>query len=332
MLLRGVRLAQKASTVNLRELPIARRSFLKAAAPGIVFAVESLGSIVTPQTPIERGQFSESDLGWVRDQLLELVNSERSASGLTPLRLDDLASQVANLHAADMAKAEFLSHWGSDGHKPYQRYSFAGGIDAMQENVSAADNIASVTPMRVFADLRDMHAEMHAETPPNDGHRQAILAPQHTHVGFGVALKGVSLRLTEIYLSRYLEIKSVPHQAKPKTTVVLNGRFLNAEHFLHQVDVFYEPLPVAPEIAWLRLPRGYSLPDEYVTLKPKAPEGTTYADGSRGVYEWNRNGTFNVPAKLFKDLPGIYSIVFWIRRVPAEKAFPAAAVCIRCEV
>jgi hypothetical protein len=230
-----------------------------------------------------------------------------------------------------MVKGDFLSHWGSDGLKPYQRYSFAGGSDAIQENVSAAEDIASVTPKGVDSDLGYMHTKMHAEKPPNDGHRRAILTPQHTHVGFGIALKGHSLRLAEIYLARYLEIKPVARKAPRKATVVFTGHLLNSKHFLQEVDVFYEPLPNTPEAVWLRTARPYSLPDEYVALWPKAPEGTTYGDGSTGDYEWSRNGKFRVPAKLYKDAPGIYTIVFWIRRVPTDTAFPAAEICIRCE-
>ena len=314
--------------MRLAETPIARRSFLKAVVPCFAFTV---GSAVRSQTPIERGQFGEDDLGTARAQLLDLVNSERSLAGATRLELDDLACKVANEHALDMVKGDFLSHWGSDGLKPYQRYSFAGGSDAIQENVSAAESIASVTPKGVNADLRYMHTKMHAETPPNDGHRRAILAPQHTHVGFGIALKGHSLRLAEIYLARYLEINSVARQAPRKATVVFTGHLLNSKHFLHEVDVFYEPLPNTPEAVWLRTPRPYSLPDEYVALRPKAPEGTTYGDGGTGDNEWSRNGKFRVPVKLYKDAPGIYTIVFWIRRVPADTAFPAAEICIRCD-
>jgi uncharacterized protein YkwD len=314
--------------VRLAETPIARRSFLKAAVPCLAFTV---GSVVRSQTPIERGQFGEDDLGTARAQLLDLVNSERSLASATRLELDDLACKVAGEHALDMVRGDFLSHWGSDGRKPYQRYSFAGGSDATRENVSAAEHIVSVTPKGVNADLRDMHMAMHAETPPNDGHRRAILAPQYTHVGFGIALKGHSLRLAEIYLARYLEIKPVARQAPRKATVVLTGHLLNAKHFLHEVDVFYEPLPNTPEAVWLRKPRPYSLPDEYVALRPKAPEGTTYRDGSTGDYEWSRDGKFRVPAKLYKDAAGIYTIVFWVSRAPTDTAFPAAEICIRCE-
>ena len=304
---------------------INRRLFLKVGAAFALMPATSSGQI-----PIERGRFSEEDLPLARNRLLELVNGERSQAGLSGVELDDLACKVANDHARDMATNQFLSHWGSDGRKPYQRYSFAGGIDASQENVSAANNIRSLTPNAVEGDLTEMHTSMHDETPPNDGHRQAILASRHTHVGFGIALNGHSLRLAELFVSRYVEVNPFPRQAKRRTTVILTGKLLNPAHFLHEVDVFFEPLPTPPSADWLRTPRGYALPDEYVGLRPKAPNGAHYGDGSTGDYEWGK-GKFRVPAKLSRDVPGIYTVVFWIRRVPADKAFPAAEVCILTE-
>ena len=68
------------------------------------------------------------------------------------------------------------------------------------------------------------------------------------------------------------------------STFVLSGRLLNPTHFLTEIDVFYEPLPKAPDIFWLRVPRSVSLPDDYITLRPRAPDGMTYTDGSRGGF------------------------------------------------
>ncbi len=305
-------------------LEIGRRSFLKTAAPLAL----GVPAFVRGQIPIERGRFSEGDIPPAREQLLKQVNAERLSAGLSQLEIDDLACRVASEHALDMAKGEFLSHWGRDGRKFYHRYSFAGGIDAAQENASAAEYIQSVVPTAVVQDLRDMHVSMLEEKPPYDGHRQTILFPHHTHVGFGIALQGHSLRLDELYLARYLHIDPVVRHAKPKSTVLLTGRLLNPKHFLNQVDVFYEPLPAPPALDWLRQPRPVSLPDVYVTLRPRAPSGTTYSDGKKGDYEWSRDGKFRVAAKLFKDEPGIYTIVFWVRRVPEDKGFPGAEVCI----
>jgi hypothetical protein len=176
-----------------------------------------------------------------------------------------------------------------------------------------------------------MHVSMLEEVPPYDGHRKTILDPFHTHVGFGIALQEHSLRLDELYLARYVRLDPIARRAKPKSKVVLTGNLLNPKHFLNQVDVFYEPLPKPPDLAWLQAPRPVSLPDLYKTLRPAALPGTAYPDGSRGDFDWWRDGRFRVPARLFINEPGIYTIVFWIRRVAADKGFPGAGVCILSE-
>ena len=300
-----------------------RRSFLSSAAPLLL----ALPSFARSQTLIERGGFDEQQFPLVREKLLNLLNHERSAAGLSRLQLDDLACKVATDHANDMIRGQFLSHWGSDGHTAYHRYSFAGGTDALLENVGLAQDIQSLAPNSVISDFLDIHQSMFSEVPPDDGHRRTILNPYHSHVGFGLAFRGHSLRLDELYLGRYLHIDPFPIRAKPKSTVVLTGKLLNATHFLHEVDVFYESLPAPPDLSWLRTPRSLSLPDQYVILRPKAPAGTTYVDGKLGDYDWG-GGKFRVPVKLLKDEPGIYTVLFWIRRVPSDKGFPAAQVCI----
>ena len=302
---------------------INRRSFIRIATP---FAV-SLPAIARAQTNIERRKFNDDDLPAAHELLLNLINTDRLKAGLSQLKLDDLANRVATEHAQDMARGRFLSHWGSDGRKPYQRFGFAGGTDAVQENASAASNIQSLTPAGIFEDLRDMHASMMAEVPPADGHRKTILYPFHTHVGFGLGFNGYHLRLDELFLSRYARLDPVPQEAKPYSTVMVGGRLLNPSHFLNEVDIFFEPFPVPPDIDWLRMPRSVSLPDGYTALRPKALRGTRYSDGSLGDFDWERGGKFRAPINL-KNGAGIYTIVFFVRRVPSDKGFPGAQVCI----
>src|SRR5207244_7256002 len=138
--------------------------------------------------------------------------------------LDAFACEVAEAHALDMVKGRFLSHWGSDGRKPYHRYSFAGAIDAIQENVSSAENIDSLTIKAVIDDLIDMHTSMYTETPPKDGHRKTILYPYHTHVGFGIALRDYRLRLDQIYVSKYVLLDPVQRRAPRQATIVVSGK------------------------------------------------------------------------------------------------------------
>lgn len=303
-----------------------RRSFLKTAVP---FAL-GLRAIARGQVPIERGRFSEVDVPSAREQLLTQVNAERAHAGLSRLLLDELAGNVANAHARDMIEGDFLSHWGSDGRKPYHRYSFAGGDDAVRENVSSAESIQSVTTTAVLKDLHDMHLSMLEEAPPDDGHRKTILFPPLTHVGFGIALAGHNLRLDELYLSRYVEVDSIPRQATPKTVVLLRGKVLNPMHVLNGVDVCFEPLPTPPAIDWLRTPRSYGMPPVSDRLLPRLPNQYYYPDGGAGSIEISNKSRFKVRVWLSKK-PGINTIVVWLRAGETGMAFPATQICVRVE-
>jgi len=308
---------------------IDRRTFLKAAAPltPLAFGLRAIGR---GQIPIQRGRFSEDDIPAAREQLLTQVNAERTRAGLSLLELDDLAGKVANKHARDMATGEFLSHWGSDGRKPYHRYSFAGGTDALQENVSSAENIQSVTRAGVLKDLYEMHQSMFEEVPPDDGHRKTILFPQNTHVGFGIAMQGRRIRLDELYLSRYVEMDPVPRQVKTETRLLVSGKMLNRNHLLNGIEMFYEPLPSPPVIEWLREPRSYGMPEVNQSLLPRLPYRYFYPDGSNGSIEIDSSRRFRVRVGLSKK-PGINTVMVWIKAGLNGTAFPATQICFRVE-
>src|ERR1044072_6125599 len=254
-----------------------RRTFLSRAMP---FAI-SLPVMVRGQVFIERGRFTDEQIPLARERLLQQVNDDRAAAKLSQLKLDELACQVASEHARDMASGGFLSHWGSDRRKPFHRYSMAGGTAAVQENCSSAEDIGSVTPASVFTDLHDMHESMLNEKPPHDGHRKTILDPYHTHVGFGIALNSRSLRLDELYLARYVSIDPIIGDPRPGATVRLSGRLLNANHFVNEIDVYYDPLPTPPDISWLRTKRSVGWSEDVVRMRPRALDGMLYADGKR---------------------------------------------------
>jgi hypothetical protein len=269
-------------------------------------------------------------LAGFRAQLLELINIERGLAGVPTLALDEFTCRVENVHALDMATGRFLSHWGSDGRKPYHRYSFGGGTDFTQENVSGTDLFLSSKPAKVAAELISMNLRMHAERPPHDGHRRAILAPQHTHVGFGIALYSDSLRLAEMFSDRYVEIDLVPREAKRNATVLITERLLNRQHILQQAEVFYEPLPL-PDPERRTAGRRYGLPDEFVTLRPTLAQNMYYADGLKGTIEIRNHGQFRIPVRLFKEQTGIYTIVLWLKKTRQEKGFTASEICIKAE-
>jgi uncharacterized protein YkwD len=304
---------------------IDRRSFLITTTPLVL----GLPALMRAQTLIERGRFDDEQLPLAREQLLKMVNTERAGAGLSQLKLDELACQVAGRHARDMVTGGFINHFGTNGLKPYHRYGLAGGTDALQENCSSAEGIGSVSPLRVLNDLHDMHQSMMDEVPPQDGHRKTILFAYHTHVGFGIALENRSLRLDELYLGRYLQFDPFVTRAKPKSSVILTGKHLTSNHFLFGVDVCFEPLTGSLSLEWLRQnPKSISLPDAFVHLRPKVPAGTTYTDGGTGDFDWKPAGNFRVRVSLSKGEPGIYTLIFWLRKSPKDKGFVGAQACI----
>ena len=302
---------------------ICRRQFL-ANLGGL--AVWSLSKGKPCETTDVEKSFAE-----IRANLLQLINEERDVEKLPLLQTDELATKVATRHAEDMATGEFTSHWGRNGLKPYHRYSFAGGYHATEENVSAADSTWSAKLEDLKQDTSYLHVRLYQETPPNDGHRKAILGSQNTHVGFGLALEKLRLRMVELFVSKHVKLEPVAQSARPGAEFYFAGQLLKSSYLLNAIEVFYEPLPRPPELSWLRQRRSYGLPDESRLLKPILPRPYFYADKVPGLVAIDSNGAFRTPVKLFKDTPGIYTIVCWIRRNREEKAFPATEVCIRAE-
>lgn len=309
----------------MRHRVIPRRTFLKATSI-------TLGTGLWDRVLSSPNQTSDFErFAGLRANLLHMVNEERAVEKVPLLAMDELATQVATKHATEMALHEFASHWGRDGFKPYHRYSFAGGTDATQENVSAADNTWANDMNLLKQDTSYLHLRLYQEKPPNDGHRKTILAPQHTHVGFGIAVEKLRLRVVELFVARYVDLKDVPRVAKPKGVVAFAGKIVKQDHSLNHVEVFYEPLPKAPELSWLNQPRSYQLPDHSKSLRPKVTPPFMYSDRTRGDVEVDVNGSFSVPVTLFEDKPGVYTLVAWLKPNRLGKAFPATEVCIRAE-
>ena len=69
--------------------------------------------------------------------MLEYINNNRIKYNVKNLKLDILASRVANKMSLEAAENDFIGHWNMRGEKPYHRYALAGGVDHVSENASA---------------------------------------------------------------------------------------------------------------------------------------------------------------------------------------------------
>jgi len=104
---------------------------------------------------------------------LRAINDSRRQAGLSSLKLDILASRVGNKHSADMVEKNFMGHFSSGGEKPYHRYSEAGGLDHISENVYGSwlsgGGVFKESPEALEEMMLKGHRGFMAEKPPEDG-------------------------------------------------------------------------------------------------------------------------------------------------------------------
>lgn len=110
------------------------------------------------------------------DQLLSLLNAERSARSLATLSADNLLMQVAEAHSQDMVNRNFFSHTNPDGLDPGERLEQAGyQARTWGETLGAG----YATPTVIFNGWMD-----------SSTHRAILLSPNFTEIGLGYVAGG----------------------------------------------------------------------------------------------------------------------------------------------
>jgi uncharacterized protein YkwD len=180
---------------------------------------------------------------------LDIINKSRRKNNASPVRLDILASRVANKMAREAAENEYLGHWNMAGEEPYLRYAFSGGYDHVSENAYgewSSDNYNQSVSL-ISSLMKTGHGKFMAERAPADGHKKNIIDKYHNFVGIGFYLTGKQFRYYEEFIDRYLEFENIPAEVKPgepcKITVKTNG-----QSFLYYIIIYREnwPQPISP--------------------------------------------------------------------------------------
>ncbi len=174
--------------------------------------------------------------------MLALINASRARSGAPPLKLDILASRVANKQAAEAAKAGYSGHYNLAGQKPYHRYAFAGGVDHVSENAAGRWSSAPLDPEEAWSFMTEAHAAFMAEKPPYDGHRVNVINKDHTHVGLGYAVIENYFAYYEEYIDRYFESLTAPAENTVGAKVMVQA-VPKTGYYVYAVMVYYEKEP-----------------------------------------------------------------------------------------
>ena len=173
--------------------------------------------------------------------MLELINEQRRLAAVPPLQMG--YNEAAQLHAEAMRDECFVSHWGTDGLKPYMRYSLAGGYQYNAENVGG---FYDCSPFDPYENVEESLTEYVLGFMGSEGHRQTMLDPLHRKVSIGIAVdRGVWV--VQHFEGDYVEFDELP--SLDAGILSMSGRVGEGAQMDEDVGVLIEYDPPVMELA-----------------------------------------------------------------------------------
>jgi uncharacterized protein YkwD len=215
------------------------------------------------------------------EHVLQVINDDRADFGLPPVELS--ANQAAQVHAEDVFHAKQISHWMTNGEKPYMTYSRYGGMGSVQQNVAIAGFTAEQYEECVSGILRgceridplptieELEYEMmyKDEDCCGNGHRENILNPHHTDVSIGVVYDEYYLVVVQNFENNYgLRVSASNEQVR------VSGQL--AKGTLEQISIYYDEMPTPDTYEENKHALSYSAGELVASVAKPLPPGYYY--------------------------------------------------------
>lgn len=292
------------------------KSAVRLIVVGTIFLAGSgVAAVAASHASPHMAARAEMGLAEARDYLLSLINADRSAAGLKPVALDPIATAAGQKHAEEMAVQKYLSHWNREGKLPDQRYTEAGGTDAVSENVFLDYRWSihepteplelDLEPRFTKKEIEDLEAAFFNQRPPYDNHRKNILNPTHNRVGLGLAKavkeNAVSFANSMEFVNHVSDLDPLPRQARVGEKLTISGKLPTGYSF-RSISVSRDEPNRPTTIEELKKTRHYRTPADFVTYRREA------FDSPRPV-RVTSDGRFSVEITLSDDnQPGVYFV------------------------
>jgi hypothetical protein len=239
---------------------------------------------------------------------VDVINKSRKKYRAPAVRLDILASRVANRMCQEAAGNNYVSHWNMAGEKPYHRYAFAGGYDHVSENASGEwtsgkyDNSDSEISKR----MQSAHLSFMSERSPNDGHKKNIIEKNHNYVGIGLFAMENQFRYYEEFIDRYFDFENIPSTLKVNESGSITIK-TDGSCFLYFLIIYRENFPSPLTVAQLKKKGSYQdfTKEEYLKMTPW--ELATRRNGN----------SYDLPLKFSKE--GLYYIHIYLDKKEITK-------------
>ncbi|MCI0560779.1 MAG: CAP domain-containing protein, partial [Nitrososphaera sp.] len=212
---------------------------------------------------------------------LEMINTDRAAFGLQPVRLSE--NQAAQIHAEDVFRNKQISHWMSNGEKPYMTYTRYGGSGSVSQNVAIAgfnaaqynqclnNSLYDCEKIEPIATIEELEYEMMYKDKEccDDGHRKNILNEHHTHVSIGIVYDEYYLALVQNFENNYgLQVSADGRYGR------LTGELSSGE--IDHVAIYYDVIPDSEIYEQNKRLLSYSLGELVASVVKPLPPGYYY--------------------------------------------------------
>ena len=172
--------------------------------------------------------------------MLSLINQARTEAGAPPVVMG--VNNVAQIQAGQLLRDCILSHWGTDGLKPYMRYSLAGGYQANGENALTYNECGLVdTWLQWNEDPFKMVRQSVQDWLGSPGHRETMLDPSYRKVNIGLAWDRNTFKAVQHFEADYVDFTNIPTIQDGELTLqghLKNGKEFDAEYSMVALLVY----------------------------------------------------------------------------------------------
>lgn len=250
----------------------------------------------------------------IQQYALQLINQDRVQSGLLPVVLS--SNQAAQAQAQDILGTRQISHWMTDGEKPYMSYTRYGGLGAVQQNVATALCDGLVCAINPMDEIKTAEYDMMYNDASSDwGHRENILDPHHTSVSIGIAYNDNTFVIVQNFENNYIAF------TQPITynsgTVSFSGTISQGK--IDYIEVDYDSLPTPAIYEQNSHATSYSLGTPLAIVDRPLPFGQYYEQLSGYTMvtakQWTEQGnnvTVSFDASQIITKPGVYDVLVWL--------------------
>ncbi|MGI0073472.1 MAG: CAP domain-containing protein [Nitrosotalea sp.] len=276
--------------------------------------VSAVSSSQTPASVISNLLVPKYSGTQLQNYALQLINQDRAQAGLGPVVLSP--NQAAQAQAENVLGTRQISHWMTDGEKPYMTYTRYGGLGAVEQNVATALCQGFACAINPMDQIKTAEYEMmYNDASSNWGHKDNILDPHHTSVSLGIAYNDNTFVIVQNFENNYIDFTQpiTYNSGMVSFSGVLSGGKID------NIEIDYDKLPTPALYQQNKHATSYSTGTPIAIVGKPLAWGQYYQNTS-GLpviiaNQWSDQGnsvTVSFDASKIMTKPGVYDVLVWL--------------------